>query len=552
MILDQNKIVELIKEPKNSGTIARAKALLKSHQLHVQGVGMEDFLYKIQDYENDAQLANRKKTTKPTTVPIFGKELSTFEKIFSAQGFSKYYDVSDQNDFKNYLNDIGEGRSISEWMEQIWLEKVNYDSSGVFLLELPEEIKGKPEPYVTFRSICDFHDFGCNGKKIEYLILVEAKKDKEGDYFEYRVIDDAFDYIVISRNGNIKIQQELTLPNQWGYVPAIFVSNQTDSISAARTSYIWRAIGIADEYLTDSSIHSILKKLHGYPIFWTRERGCKKCNGSGKVNYDIPGSPSTCMDCGGSGFNLKKDVSDGIVIPQLTDPNQQDSLPVAGYVAPEIATLAEQRTELDWLKVFIHLGVWSNEEIESKQTDGTATGRMLDVQATYDKLNLFSKNAEQVELFITNGLGKIRYGDSYKGSSINYGRRYFVRSAYEIEEMYQNAKKAELPNAILSAYREELVYVKFANDPMQLSRQVKLMELEPFTDYTIEQLKSMEVAKEDLFMKVYFNDYILRYEREVKPIVFSEIEEIKIKLMEYNAEKIKQKEATQEPIQIAA
>jgi hypothetical protein len=548
VILSQSEIIERIKSPENGEAVKRAKEIFISHQLHVKGVGVDEFLVKVDNYENEAQLNNRRRTTKPMTVPIFGKELSTYDKAFSAQGFSRYYDIGGENqslekDFKSYLNsDLGEGRSLKEWMQDIWKEKVNYDPSGVFMIELPSEMDSRPNPYVVYRSITDIHDIEADGKKVEYVIFVDFKTDKDGEYYEYRIIDDAFDYIAIQRDGNIKIQEDKTLPNKWGYVPCVQLSTQLDSVSEAKTSYIWRAIGVADEYLTDSSIHSVLKKLHGYPIFWMRERGCRTCNGEGKVNGTIAGELIACGSCNGSGMSLKKDVSDGIVIPQLTEAGQVDSLPVAGYEQPDLATLAEQRVELDWLKNTIHLAIWSDDEIVSGEatTNGTATGRMLDVQAIYDKLNVFSSNAEQVEKFLTDAIGEIRYGSVYNYAIINYGRRYFVRSAYEIEELYQKAKTAELPNSILSAYREELAYIKFGNDPIQLSRQLKLMELEPFLDYSVKQVKEIGVSQGDIYSKLYFNDYITRYEQEQKPITFSTIEEIKKKLEEYNNEKVAQ------------
>ena len=542
MALSREQIISLIKSPKHGETIKRAKEILKSHQLHLKGVGLDDFLSKIQNYENEEQLENRKKVTKPMTVPIFNKEVNTFDKAFSAQGFSRYYDISGEkeSEFKEFLKDVGEGRSMNQWMRDVWLEKVNMDCTGVFMVELPSEediAEGETRPYVTFKSVVDMHDFDADGSKMEYIIFVKTVTDKAGHYFEYRVIDEAFDYIVEGRNGKVTIIDDKTIPNPFGYVPAIFASTQEDSVSEAKTSYIWQAIGVADEYLTDSSIHSILKKLHGYPIFWMRERGCKQCSGNGNVYIDSVAVQ--CKSCNGTGNNLKKDVSDGIVIPQLTDPNQVDSLPVAGYVSPEIATLAEQRVELEWLRKMIHLGVWGTEEIDTQTTasNETATGRMLDIQAIYDKLQEFSENAERVEQFLTDTLGKALYNDSYRGSTILYGRRYFVRSSFELEELYRKAKEAGLPNNILQSYREELVYVKYGNDPIQLDRQLKLMQVEPLQDYDINQVKALGVTQEDINMKVFFNEYITRYEREVKPIALSTVEELKAKLDEYNAEK---------------
>src|SRR3990172_2470746 len=339
MVLTAEQISGAIKNPANAALLTRAKELYVSHKLHVKGVGVDAFLARIETYENEAQHTLRKKLAKPATVPIFSKELNIFTKVFSAQGTSRYYDIGGEDsdlgkDFQHYLSgNIGDGYNMRQWMRNVWLDKLNYDMSGLMMMEIPTDEKLKetrrPEPYVTFRSVMDIHDMVINGNRVEYVIFVRTLKSKEGEYREFRVIDDAFDYIVIEKDGVIKIVDELTLNNFWGYVPAIVVSNQHDCISKAKTSYIWQAIGMADEYLTDASIHSILKKLHGFPFFWMRERGCKKCMGDGYIILED--KKVQCSTCNGSGNFTKRDVSDVTVIPQLQSKHQPDALPVAGY-----------------------------------------------------------------------------------------------------------------------------------------------------------------------------------------------------------------------------
>jgi hypothetical protein len=432
-------------------------------------------------------------------------------------------------------------------MRDIWLDKVNYNCTGVVMGELPAEQTSKPEPYVIFKGIEDIHDIYFRGNKIEYIIFKKTVVSEGGTVTTYRVIDDKFDYIVTLKDGAYRIDTEKTIPNPWGYVPCKFISNQRDYISSARTSYIWKAIGSADEYVLDSSIHTITKKLHGFPRYWERQRGCKKCKGQGFISHIDPSDNITpiqisCNSCSGTGLNDKADVSDKVVVPMLSENGQPDNLPVMGYVQIDNATPQSQLGFLKETAKRIHMGIWASnqDEIGYSKADGTATGAMLDIQSVWDKLCLISENAQEIELFITNLIGQIRYGADYKGAVINYGKRYFVRSADEVEQLYLTAKKAGLPSHLLDAYVEELIYIRFGNDPVELEKQLKLNSLEPFIHLSVEQVKAMEVSKEDFYLKLYFTDYIERFEREVKPIAIATEDEIEAKIEQYNDEKLEE------------
>jgi hypothetical protein len=555
VILLQEQILDFIKKPKNEALIHRAREIFKTHQLHVKGIGLQEFLARIEGYENETQATLRRKLAKSTTVPLVGKETDLMAKIFSAQGTNKYYDLSENNekDFRLYLNeDVGEGLSIKEWMRDIWLDKINYDPSGVVMGELPVEPLSKPEPYVVFRSILDIHDYYFKGNRVEYIIF-----KKEYTYTDivngvntekkkciYRVIDDAYDYLVELKNGNYTFVPDATIPNPWGYVPCKLISNQRDSKSNARTTYIWKAIDTCDEYLLDSSIHTITKKLHGFPRIWERQRDCKKCKGNGYMSYldkdNITPVQSPCNECNGTGKNNKDDVSDKIIVPLLNQQGQPDNVPVMGYVQIDNDTPKTQVEFLERLEKLIHIGIWSNNESEISYsgTDKTATGSLLNVQTIWDKLCLLSENAQEIELFITNLIGQVRYGADYKGSVINYGKRYFVRSSDEVEQLYLTAKKGGMPSHILDAYIEELIYIRFGNDAVELEKQLKLNSIEPFIHLSSAELKTMGVSQSDFFMKLYFTDYIEQYERDVKPISISTEDEILKKLEEYNRQKI--------------
>ncbi len=162
-------------------------------------------------------------------------------------------------------------------------------------------------------------------------------------------------------------------------------------------------------------------------------------------------------------------------------------------------------------------------------------------------------NGEYVETFITDAIGIARYNDSnatgkrYEGSTILWGKQYFVRGVDMIEKEYKTAKEAGAPDYLLNQLIEEMNFTRNDNNPTLLQRSVILNELEPFQTYTLKELVDIAIStQEDLIIKQYFNDFIERFERENMNVVdfmsnatFSaKIDAINAELSKYAQEKI--------------
>ena len=95
MILSQTQLLALVEKPKNKPLLDRAREIYVSHRLHLKGEGLQEFLAKIEGYENEDQHTLRKKLANPATVPVYAKETDLMNKVFSAQGFSRYFQFKD-------------------------------------------------------------------------------------------------------------------------------------------------------------------------------------------------------------------------------------------------------------------------------------------------------------------------------------------------------------------------------------------------------------------------------------------------------------------------
>lgn len=569
MILTDEQIKQYILEPSHGKTIARAKELYTSHIRHVKGVGVEDYFIKqeIKGYESEADKLLRKDISRATTVPIFSSALGFFEKAFSASGYSRYFEFKNDKDktkskqFEMYLNtDVCDGMSMSKLMSTMWGDKIHYDFNGVFMVELPkadsdDDLIGEHnKPYVIFKSILDIHDYDVDGTTVEYLILKTECEEEGVDM--YRVIDSARDVIARVEKNVVTILDTPEYPqlkNIWGYVPAIIVSDQYDAVTEAHQSFIWQSIGTADEYLLDSSIQSVSKKKHGFPQKWSYQVPCKQCadqHGVALGKLPIYGEYiegerqiagwTPCKACNGTASIPVSPAS--VVLKPMPDANNPDIGEPFGYVVPDIDSIRFQVEELERLEAAIHEAITSVVEVEDGQakSDQTATGRVLDVSAKQVKLNKFSANAEAVEQFLTDAIGKAIYGEEYLGSIVRYGRKYYILTENELERMFNEAKKSGVNASILKSYMEELIYVRYATDPIELALQLKLFEAEPFPHMTVDEVQNLKYASEfDKYMKTYFNDYIEQIER-TKPLIVSlgTVEELQSELRELNKKKM--------------
>jgi hypothetical protein len=187
----------------------------------------------------------------------------------------------------------------------------------------------------------------------------------------------------------------------------------------------------------------------------------------------------------------------------------------------DIESIKDQREEMRFEENHIEKGALGVEGILLNKTKReTATGKEIDLQPLIDKLTFFSTNGEKIEAFLTKTLAIARYGDDYLKSEVNWGKKYFVRTEQMIEMEYGEAKKNGLPVSALKELLEELYFTKFDNNPKALTRSLLLLELEPFPTHTIKELVDLGIANElDMTIKLYFADFIERFERESGDIV---------------------------------
>jgi len=510
MILTTGQILQFIKEPSSKELIEKACESHKKLDMHVNGNNVIEYIREISNFENSDQLVLRKNTS-ISNKHLFSSIIRVINKVFSAKGGSTYYELTDtkQDEFRNLLKDV-KGVPIRKWIQNKALNKYLTDPNGVILIENKEGKEGLI-CYPTYKSINTIHDYQRNGRKLEYVIFKLPKTD-DAEWF--RVYDDAKDYMVKLINDHIEIIEELngipqTFDNVWGRVPGFVIGDLFHDNLDLYESRFSIAAELADKYLRTNSVKNVYEFAHGFPIMWKMLTAkCKTCDGTGLIEGHV------CRECKGTGYYIKKDVSDVIgIVPPTTNDEPKLVPDIAGYVQPDLETWREFRTELEWLEKLIQysiLGSYTREKADNE----TATGAFIDSQPVNDTLNDYADWVEETEKYITDFIGEFHYQGTYKGSSINLGRRYMIEKTDDLWKRYESARISGAPTEWLDDALIEYYESKYANDSKTLSIQKKLFYTNDYRHLTIAEAKTSLPLKEYL-KRAFYDAWLITLSEEV-------------------------------------
>lgn len=529
MVLDTAQMLKIFKEKPNNGILSNAVKESTKLKQHITGEDFEKLLEQVSGLESEAALKLRKQYSR-SNKDIFARVHRAEDKIFSAKGGSVLYDLptTQQKEFVSILSDVYNGFSVRKWVESFALPYFHIDPMGVIFMEV-----GDNTTYPTFKSSSVIFDYKLKGRQLEYIIF---KTDKPN---EFRVVDDMFDYYVIWDAADVVTTvQSQTYPNYFNKVPAIIVSDIVKKNSEVYTSPDDEIIGIADEFLRECSVKSVFKLKHGFPKAWQYQSACYTCKGTGLHDG------KSCVTCNGSGRTVTKDSSEVISLPIPLEGQPTIAPNIAGYASPDIEGWDKMTEELTLLENLMHSTYWGIKDKVKAQGVGdekTATEIIDDMQPIHDRLFGFSKWAEGIEKFITDMIGSFYYTTSYKGSSINYGRRYMLEGPDAVWKKYEEARGKGSPIAVLDDLLTEYYHSKYENNALELNKALKLMKVEPFIHLTINEAKNAVSDFNDYNKKVYFSEWLNQL--EMNDVLIKSVKDLKTSLDEFvKAKNIKEPE----------
>ncbi|AUC15420.1 hypothetical protein BTO06_09835 [Tenacibaculum sp. SZ-18] len=503
MTLSTEEIIEIIKSNPNKASITEAIKQHNELNMHVNAVGVHEHLASLKDYETDLQIKVGSKIIE-SNKGLYNSLLNPTTKVFSAKGGTKRYELpnSSKDKFREELNNVAHGLNVRKWLEKKIFNKYITDPNGIIFIEVENE-----NPKATFKSITSIYDYKLVGQKVEYVVFNPFKKDEDSDKFYYRVVDDLNDYIFEKDNDTVRLIEEETFENHFNECPAIVVSDIFDDVSGIKSSFVSNTLEKANKFLYDNSVHSKHKLLFGFSKYWEYGITCNTCSGEGVVRGE-DGGEVECSSCHGTGVRSLGDVTDKRVIPLPIDKESPVLKEFSGHETPDLDIWKQYKEDLKDHKKELYKELWNvNYTIESQGQSKTATEAVIDVQPINDKLHSVTDNFEKLEKFVTDLYGVFHYESQYKGSSINYGRRYLIESPDVLWKKLCNAKAEKMPYVFLINLTKEYIQSLYANNEEECAIQMKLLKIEPFVFMTIDEVVKLNIDSIEKKKKIYFQEW---------------------------------------------
>jgi hypothetical protein len=527
--------VEAIVNAELDPRIKAAREMSDRLRLHIDGTGLQDYLERINNYENELQFEARK--THAISNKFLTEELlRPVDNAFHARGGSKTYKFTSkgkEDDLVNKLVDVKSNASLSEYVEQEWFHRFVTDPNGLIFMEIKEPKENQEsedddddnrtlEP--TYKSIHSIRAYEQNGVFIDWVIfephetIVDTKEpeDEEKQRKRFWAVDESFYYLYEKGHDGVKLIEEIE--NSFERVPAILCSNIVDNVTGWKKSPIDSQIELLDKYLVDNSVKTIVDFFHSYPQQWTYVDECNTCHGSGMV-YN-KGGDEKCSSCDGTGKSLKKDVTD-ILTLKIPDADGVKIDPPSGYIFLPTDGVQVLKDTINNGWNTIHFSHWGT-NVSKDTKNETATGRFIDVQPVNNRLNKYSKSIEQTHTALANFIGEFYFPETFERAIIQYGRRYLIETPDQIWEKYIKSKKDNAPTSTLDLLLSQFLESEFRENEQLFFYEMKKVKLEPFVHWDILTVQNLNVNQIDYFKKLYFSDWIQT--KEVKEIIETKID----------------------------
>lgn len=569
MALELNQIKQILQKPTKRQTIQRAVNMQRRLRFHTEtNVAVSDInqpttifldwvrqLLPKDKFNIFLQLFKFPLPT-PAVVEDVYREL---ERVFYSRNSSSSYQFTDSElaeDWSQYKkNNLNEPEV---WKTTGW-KRMQVSPNSILVVDLPQvQTSLRPEPYfywLEIDAVIDYQTFRLDENQFEWLIFKQP---------EHRIaVFDDTSIRVYQLNEKNEIQSLISeAKHDLGYCPArFFWSTQLNEKNKdLKKNSITKELSNLDWYLLFSISKQHLDLYAPYPIYSAYEADCNfennetgdYCDGgflrNAKGEYKIlnDGTVEKCPCC-----SEKRIAGPGSFL-EVPIPNQSEG--IADMRNPvQITTIDKDSlnynvNECARLKNEIVISVVGSGGTVSEKEAINETQVTANFESKTSVLNALKTNFELAQKFVEDTVCKLRYGDAFISSSVNWGTEFYVFTVTELYSKYKQAKENGASNSELDAISQQILEVEYRNSPLVLQRMLILKQLEPYPHKTLDEVLKLyekELLNENLVkLKINFNTLVEKFEREnINIIEFAsnkpmreKIDIINKKLLEYVTE----------------
>lgn len=474
--------------------------------------------------------------TVDSTKAIFD-ELS---KVFDTQDRYMKFDFTSSDIEAEFLAYLEQIKDADFWKTK-GFEALKNGINSILIVDLPaEQNTFRPEPYYYLLSISKVCDIEFNEKSgaIEYIFF-----EQKGDRFCF--FDDEYYRVLEKTNGGYRIISAArhTIYNEageriagLGYCPASPFYNKSikGTNQVNKRGPLTDVLGKLDWLLFWRASKRYFDLYGAWPIIVSFEETCdyKHPSGaicmSGKINIT---HETQELDGYGS-YVTSADIIDcpACAAKQMIGPGSTWTVPAPrskdefNPMEKPIAVVEIDNTKLDY--VVTEMGRQEDEiYLDCVGYDGESMNKQAQnenqVAANFESresvLNGIKQEFERVQKFALETVARLRYGNYFVKSINDWGSEYFLKTVEHLTTQLADAKKNGMPLFYQAELRNKIIQTKTKNNPDQQQRDFILSQLEPYPDFTINEILTLGIRDDDYegyILKLNFVTFIGRFERE--------------------------------------
>lgn len=489
-------------------------------------------------------------------IELTEKIYQELERVFDGRNAAvtfQFLDPTLTDDWEWYRHDVLNEPNV--WRSKGWMA-LQTAINSVMIVDLPAQQTGdRPEPYFYFLEIENVIDFSAKGETLEWIIFQQPDN-------RIAEFDDEF-MRLFELDSKGKVGELITeVRHGLGYCPAKFfwttpLSKEQPDIKKSPLS---PQLGNLDWLLFFRVSKRHLDLYAPYPIYSAYAADCNYrnnetgdyCDGGflrnikGEYKVLRDGTVERCPICSekriaGVGSFIE------VPIPKGDRPDLRDPITITSVDRNSLDYNTEEEKRLAdeiYAKV-----TGTGGEVQQKESINE-----MQVTANFeDKKNVLlslKTNFEKAQKFIDDTICRLRYGDMFVGSNINWGTEFYLYTVKDLQTIYDNAKKSGASEARLDMISDQIIATENRNNPQRMQRMFLLKQLEPYRHLTLSELQSLSnkqiIDPVMMIIKINFATFVDRFERENINIMefgsslplYRKIQVINEKFIEYAKEQL--------------
>ena len=549
MGLELNQIKQLLKAPKSAKALKQARDHESRLGLHADTtldvadlnkqfgytrlLSLVKGLISADKFERFKQLFKSPFDSQELVDDIY-TELS---KIWDAQNPSidiNFDKEETKESFKEFLNTKGDPLEL---FKREGTEIARSSINTFIAVDLAiEQTTETPEPFVVFITVDRILDVKINPRTdiCEYIIFKSSEITLAGgDTKEFFAVYDDEAYKIYSKTSQQTFDQlieEVNNPHDLGYCPvrpfwSEKLNQKIDLIQ--RKAPITNNLTEMDRYAMFETFITYADSYGAFPIIQTLEPNCSydPCEGGFinkiRTSYDngVPVEESYQDKCPHCSDKITPGPGSILEVP---DGSVDDQSGLAGdiirFVNQDVSQLTyitgknrERRADIANSVLGNGSSVLNREAINEQQT---AAIRQSEQSALMD----YKRNFEIAIEFTIETMAKLMFADRFISVDVFLGSQFLNKSIELLDDEFKASKEDGQPDSETDSIYLQKVSTKYMGNPDKIRRERILLNLNPMPYKNLEEagilLDKKATTIEDYTIKVNFNNFIKRFERE--------------------------------------